>query len=204
MLPLESVEEVPDHIGEQLQKAREKAGLTVDDVLFKTRIPRSVILALEAGDFSVFCSPTYAKSFLSQYSDFLNVDADLWLNALQPASFISGESVNPLWQAATPRREEMLTERESSNSWVAAASLLGISCGLVYAAIKGYEFFEARFGVDLVTTPTTVEVAEAAADSSSSAPPEEEAEPLEDRGSLVNRADAQVVQPPPRAIIVRP
>ncbi|RYD19024.1 MAG: hypothetical protein EOP88_20465, partial [Verrucomicrobiaceae bacterium] len=100
------VEDISDQIGERLTKAREGAGLTVDDVMFKTRIPRSVVNALEAGDFSVFSSPTYAKSFLSQYSSYLNVDARLWLDALEPASFISGDIVRPLWEAPNSVREE--------------------------------------------------------------------------------------------------
>ena len=65
-IPARIVDELADQIGELLRQARENADLVVDDVVFQTRIPKSVVEALEAGDFSVFSSPTYARSFLSQ------------------------------------------------------------------------------------------------------------------------------------------
>ena len=140
------VDEFSDQIGGRLQEAREQAGLTVDDVQFQTRIPRSVIEALEAGNFSVFASPTYAKSFLSQYSGFLNVEASPWLEALQPVSFMSGDHVTPLWEITSPKHEERFQVQARPNGWFSAISLFGVTCGLVFVAIKGYEFFDKRLG----------------------------------------------------------
>lgn len=201
MIRFVTVEDISDQIGERLTKAREKAGLSVDDVIFKTRIPRSVILALEAADFSFFSSPTYAKSFLAQYSDYLNVEAGIWLDALQPASFISGEFVTPLWQSAGPKKEEVFHEQRGPTSgWFSAVSLLAVSCGLVFAAIKGYEFFEARFGVELKSDPVAnEEPAPPERRSSSPVPPTSVEEPR----PIVKQNDDDFVQPPPRAIIVR-
>ncbi len=200
MLPPETVEELPDQIGERLQQARERAGLTVDDVIFKTRIPRSVVEALEAADFSVFSSPTYAKSFLAQYSGFLNVEAGVWLDALQPASFISGENVSPLWEAAHPKKkEEHSPEPAATSNWFSAVTLLGVSCGVVLAAIQGYEFFDKRFGSDprpgaLAEQPVTWQPPAPAA----VLPPAEEERPL------AKTEDDDFAEPAPRAIIVRP
>ena len=91
MVAASHVEDISDQIGERLRMAREKAGLGVDDIVYRTHMPRSVVLALESADFSVFSSPVYAKSFLYQYSEFLNVDACLWLDALEPAGFVARE-----------------------------------------------------------------------------------------------------------------
>lgn len=157
MIAASVVDDFSDHIGGRLQQARENAGLTVDDVIFKTRIPRSVVVALEAGDFSVFSSPTYAKSFLSQYSGFLGVEAGLWLDALQPVSLISGDAVTPLWQAAQPKKEARPTDHGTGGGWLSAVSLLVISCSVVLAAVKGYEFFDSRFGVELGPAPGRLE-----------------------------------------------
>lgn len=193
------VEDISDQIGERLTKAREGAGLTVDDVMFKTRIPRSVIHALEAGDFSVFSSPTYAKSFLSQYSSYLNVDARLWLDALEPASFIAGDAVRPLWESARPVREEPASlPREGSSGWASALTMMAATAGMVFLALKGYEFFEKRFGLELAA-PVPAAVTPVA--------PQPTAAPV------VPVAKPETVQhgksaddpppPPPRAIIVR-
>jgi cytoskeletal protein RodZ len=152
IIPSEIVDEFSDQIGGRLLEAREQAGLSVEDVQFRTRIPKSVILALEAGDFSVFSSPTYAKSFLSQYSGFLNVEAALWLDALEPASFISGDNVTPLWKTTEPESEKGVSLSANSNGWSATLILFSVTCGLVFAAIKGNEFFEKRFGNEIKAT----------------------------------------------------
>jgi cytoskeletal protein RodZ len=148
----EIVDEFSDQIGGKLRQAREIAALSVDDVIFQTRIPRSVITALEAGDFSVFSSPTYAKSFLAQYSAFLRVEAGLWLDALQPADFISGENVTQLWKDNHEKRTERRPEVSPTGGWKSALGLLGLTCGVVFAAVKGYEFFDKRLGSE--TQPT--------------------------------------------------
>jgi cytoskeletal protein RodZ len=202
ILPV-TVEDITDQIGERLTKAREKADLTVDDVIFKTRIPRAVILALEAAEFSFFSSPTYAKSFLAQYSGFLNVDADIWLDALQPASFISGEFVCPIWEPAGPKKEETPQQREPASGWFSAVSLLAITCGVVFAAIKGYEFFDTRFGTELNPNPAITEapdLQQAKPAPSNPAPPPP---PYGEGKPIVQQTENDAVQPPPRAIIVR-
>ena len=137
-----------DHIGDQLREARERAGLTAADVNFKTRLPLSVITALEAGEFSEFASPTYAKSFLAQYSSFLNVDAGPWLDALVPAEFVTGAMGRPVWEAPKPIRELQVQARASSSGWASALSVLAVSAGLLYGAMKGYEYLEGRFGTE--------------------------------------------------------
>ena len=63
------------NIGQQLQRAREKRDLSLQDVSHEIRIPHSTLSALEADDYTNFPDPSYAKSFLHQYSEFLKVDA---------------------------------------------------------------------------------------------------------------------------------
>lgn len=191
-----TVENVPDQIGERLVRAREKAGLTVEDVEFRTRIPHTVIEALEAADFSVFSSPTYAKSFLSQYSDFLNVEAGIWLDALQPASFVADELVSPLWVAASKEREEGPHEHAAANGWFSAVILLVVTCGLVLAAMKGYAYLEARLDKEPKRNEET-QVSEKSPASVNPSKPAESPEPM------VKKPEDELAQPPPRAIIVR-
>ena len=50
--------------------------MSIDDVAFETRIRRAFIERLEADDYSQFASTTYARSFLTLYSRFLEVDVD--------------------------------------------------------------------------------------------------------------------------------
>ncbi|MCP5534869.1 MAG: helix-turn-helix domain-containing protein [Akkermansiaceae bacterium] len=76
-------------IGEQLRKARESKGIDLKDVAHTTRIPLSTLTALEESDYSIFPSPSYARSFLSQYSQFLDVDAHEWIDAFETGDVLS-------------------------------------------------------------------------------------------------------------------
>ena len=195
------MKELQEEIGERLLAARNMAGLTLDDVTFQVRIPRSVIEALEAGDFSVFPGPTYAKSFLSQYSDFLNVDATLWLDALQPAPFIVGEIARPFVEDAGAKNEVGIPERGVASGWFAGVGVLVLSCGLVYLAIRSYDYFEARLG----GTPNVVNIVNP---SNSTFVPVKSASPQAAPDSVAaqvipKKPDDDFSAPPPRAIIVR-
>ncbi len=199
-----SVEEATDQIGEQLRMARESAGLVVEDIVFQTRIPKSVVKALEAGDFSVFSSPTYARSFLSQYSGFLEVDASLWMDALEPIAYASGDVELSTGGSGYSRRSVVQAAPESSGSWLAGAGMLAISCGFIFAAIKGYEFLEHKLGSE--AKPTLVGKAEPAA------PPEMAAAATASPPVLATVEESRqtaalpqpgIVEPPPRATVVR-
>jgi cytoskeleton protein RodZ len=199
------VEELADQIGELLRKAREDADLVVDDVVFQTRIPKSVVEALEAGDFSVFSSPTYARSFLSQYSGFLNVDAQMWLDAFEPLAYACGDVELSDGGSDYSRRSVVQAAPESSGGWLAAAGMLAISAGFVFAAVKGYEFLERKLGSET----GTAEVTEGTPVTDSVAPAVEETlivetpAMAEERRQTASLPVPGIVEPPPRATIVR-
>jgi len=73
----------PTDIGQQLLKARELKNLAISDIEQSTRIPSATINALEINDYSNL--PTsYARSFLVQYSEYLEVDASELIQSLVP------------------------------------------------------------------------------------------------------------------------
>lgn len=74
-------------IGNTLRSARESLDLSIQDATHKTRIPQKILLALESDDYSVFSSSTYARSYLLQYSKYLNLDPSPWLDAFEPTQF---------------------------------------------------------------------------------------------------------------------
>jgi cytoskeletal protein RodZ len=190
-------------IGRLLSDAREKAGMSVDDVVFQARIPRTVIEALEAEDFSVFTSPTYAKSFLRQYSDFLQVNAGPWLNALEPASYVSGEAWQPMFAGGPPagasrdsRRAPKEPSASSGNSWSTVWVMI-LTAALVLAVMGGYRKFEEQFGKE---EPHDAVEKKAEA----SAPVKAPAKPVADTVvAAPEPVKEQPVAPVPRAIIVR-
>lgn len=80
-------------IGERLKEAREKKELTLEDISHQIRIPTSMLKAIEENDYSSFPSPAYAKSFLAQYSEYLAINADDWLDCFETGSVL-GDSEN--------------------------------------------------------------------------------------------------------------
>ncbi len=69
-------------VGTQLRQARLKKGLTIEEIAHETRIPPASLESLEEDDYSIFPNPTYAKSFLLLYANYLEVDASEMAEAL--------------------------------------------------------------------------------------------------------------------------
>jgi len=61
-------------VGEQLRAAREKQGLSLEDVASQTRIPRRHLENLEAGDWSQLPAPTYTLGFAKSYACAVGLD----------------------------------------------------------------------------------------------------------------------------------
>jgi len=182
-----------EQIGGRLKAAREAFGLSLDDVQFRTQLPRSVLEALEADHFSAFASPVYAKSFLGQYSSFLNVDAQTWLDALEPGGFIPGGLLQPIVKVPEVQAVAKPAPSETRGGLLPIAGLLLLSGGVIYFAIKGYDSFEARFGAE--RRPQVERPPSPAA--YITAP-----KPIEKKPAII-KEEEDLGKPPPRAIIVR-
>lgn len=61
-------------IGQQLKEAREKKSVTIDQVEKQTRIHSTVLRALEDGRCDEILTPTYVRSFLKKYAEYLGLD----------------------------------------------------------------------------------------------------------------------------------
>lgn len=103
-------------IGEQLRKAREGKDLELMDVAHKTRIPLAALSALEQNDYSVFPSPAYARSYLAQYSEYLDIDAHEWLDAFETGNILSNVNEHSYLQANHERIGEYHHGMESARS----------------------------------------------------------------------------------------
>lgn len=133
-----------EQIGPKLREARDKAGLDLSEAAKKAQVPKAAAEALEAEDFSYFDSPVYAKSFLLQYSEFLEVDAHTWLDALEPGSFIASGALLNGPEPSTRRSEP--AQSQARGGGMAVIVLLLVTAAIIYGVIKGFEFFESRHG----------------------------------------------------------
>ncbi|BDS08323.1 hypothetical protein NT6N_33630 [Oceaniferula spumae] len=149
-------------IGEQLRKARESKGLDIRDVAHTTRIPLATLNALEESDYSVFPSPTYARSFLSQYSDYLQVDAHEWVEAFETGDVLSNvndheylkhhnehigdndpEPVRAKRSHSSTRREDKVSG--GGSSILQTATVFMVTALLIVGGIYAYNKYEPMF-----------------------------------------------------------
>lgn len=68
----ESLELPP--VGEQLRLAREKKGLSLEDIASETRVPLRHLESLESGDWSRLPAPTYTVGFAKSYAGAVGLD----------------------------------------------------------------------------------------------------------------------------------
>ncbi len=61
-------------VGERLRAAREAAGLSLDDVAARTRIPTRHLDAMETGAWSRLPGPTYVSGFAKTYADVVGLE----------------------------------------------------------------------------------------------------------------------------------
>ena len=60
-------------VGRKFFQAREKLGLSIEEINISTYINIIYIKAIETGDYSAFPSETFAKAYFKKYSDFLKI-----------------------------------------------------------------------------------------------------------------------------------
>ncbi|MDA0766498.1 MAG: helix-turn-helix transcriptional regulator [Verrucomicrobia bacterium] len=170
-------------IGAELRKERESRGWTLRDVAHRTRIPAHTIEELENNDYRNFPSSTYAKSFLAQYSEHLEVDAIDWLEAFETGNALSnldsydylkeheehlGEEVLPLKTSARPQAKAKAAPAPSPEYSGASNALqplvvFVITATLLTAGAFGYLRLSEKIGKEesaddtIVTTPAYVE-----------------------------------------------
>jgi len=63
-------------VGARIAAARSSAGLTVDDLAFRTKIRASMLIAMEADDFSACGGDVYAHGHLKSIASALGMDPD--------------------------------------------------------------------------------------------------------------------------------
>lgn len=135
-------------LGKQLRAAREKASITIDDAVYLAKMPRAVVQALEADDYGFFTSPLYARSFLKQYSEYVGVDVEPWLEDLVPTTLLDGDDVESFIDLSRSMSAPVVKETakpKHSGGAMAAVWMILITGGVVWGGIKMYEYFDGKF-----------------------------------------------------------
>src|SRR5690625_772425 len=66
-------------IGELLKEAREEKGYTLDNIQEKTKIQKRYLVAIEQGDFNALPGKFYARAFIREYAEAVELDPEVVL-----------------------------------------------------------------------------------------------------------------------------
>ena len=145
-------------IGDTLKKAREKQKLSIQDVEQATSIRAVYITALEKGEYDKLPGEVYAKGFIKNYGNFLNLDGeDLVRQFIQEISVasvtdetdnskkdsntenkIAAENIGEKYKdSKTASTRNFKTESDSNNYMVAAVALIVILIGGIFYTFSG-------------------------------------------------------------------
>jgi cytoskeleton protein RodZ len=131
-------------IGHTLRSARESRQLSPEDITHKTRIPLKIIHALENDDYSVFSSSTYARSYLSQYSQYLEIDASAWLDAFEPAEFAHDYHSFSVIDEVDVREATQRAKPSGSSKLVPSLLALMLTAAVLFVGYHYLQEFEKR------------------------------------------------------------
>ncbi|MCK9315090.1 MAG: helix-turn-helix domain-containing protein [Verrucomicrobia bacterium] len=70
-------------VGEQLRRAREARGLTVEQIAEETKLMLAQVKALESGDYSAFPAMVYTRGSIKSYADVVKIDPTPLLEQLK-------------------------------------------------------------------------------------------------------------------------
>lgn len=152
-------------IGEKLKESREARNLSLEDVAHKTRIPVPSLKAIEANSYSAFPSPAYAKSFVQQYADYLEFDADGWLDNFQTGNVLANSDGLKYLNEPNKKTSKVppTPKRQSSPQNIPRESLgqplllLVMTGGFIAAGLWGFLIVEKRLNPGKSSPPAQTE-----------------------------------------------
>jgi cytoskeletal protein RodZ len=90
-------------IGERLREARMRQKIDIADVETATKIRAKYLRALENEEFGLLPGPTFVKTFLRTYAEYLGLDAQLLVEEYRVQYEPRGEEVAPIGATSTGR-----------------------------------------------------------------------------------------------------
>lgn len=122
-------------IGDRLKTERKRRNLSMEQVMADTKLSRSNLEAMEAGDFNRLPHPVYAKGFVKNYANYLGLDGEelaSYLDELIPGQKQEAEREG----VESFDSPEIRSVKEGKKSWPSIVLLL-----LLAAAMVGLVFY---------------------------------------------------------------
>jgi len=160
-LPLEGA-------GQRLRRAREEAGLTVEQVAAETRIPQRHLEVIEAGDFAALPARTYAIGFSRTYAKAVGLDEGEIARQVREETGAVQERGQPHGASFEPGDPARVPSR--GLAWLSALAVVLLVAG-GFAYFKDYFFPGAGPGPITAPEAEVTAAGEGAADARADAAP---------------------------------
>jgi hypothetical protein len=126
-------------IGETLREARMRAKIDVSEVEAKTKIRAKYLRALENEEWGLLPGPTFVRSFLRTYADYLGLDSKLLVEEYrlrhEHPSELDLAPITP--NLGTERRASRIRPPRLSRGWIIGLSVLAIIALLIVIGSVG-------------------------------------------------------------------
>src|SRR5947208_10463531 len=119
-------------IGETLRDARMRAKIDVSEVEASTKIRAKYLRALENEEWGLLPGPTFVRSFLRTYADYLGLDSKLLVEEYRLRHEGPSElDMAPISPSLGPDRRARLRAPTLSRGWIVSLALLAIVALLI-------------------------------------------------------------------------
>ena len=112
-----------DSFGARLLQARQRAGLSREDVSARLKMPVRVIRALESDDWDQIGAPVFVRGQLRSYSRLLGVELDLDTRRGEVGPVVPSELVS---HSHTPRYRRMLEQATRRAVYIAITAIIAV------------------------------------------------------------------------------
>ena len=159
-------------VGDILRKERENQRMTIQEIEEGTSIRASYIEAIESGEYDKMPGRVYAKGFIKNYANFLNLNGDeivkQFMEEVTPVTEpVKVEEVKPESKSRTfsvsGRRLEEVGSKISGNHIVAAIMVIAVLIG-------GFFFFSSSNGVEVAQVDSQKEISQTPTENVNPAP----------------------------------
>jgi cytoskeleton protein RodZ len=144
-------------IGETLREARMRAKIDVSEVEATTKIRAKYLRALENEEWGLLPGPTFVRSFLRTYADYLGLDSKLLVEEYrlrhEPPSELD---LAPITPNLGPERRARISPPRPSRGWIIGLSVVAIIALLiVIGSVGGGKSEQGKVATQATTRKTT-------------------------------------------------
>ncbi|NLM51965.1 MAG: helix-turn-helix domain-containing protein [Firmicutes bacterium] len=113
-------------IGSELKNARENLGLTLDEIMDRTMIPKKQLKALEEEKFDVFPGEVYLKGALRKYATELGLNADELLDRYKRTKAKTAEEEEEIFTYKKSNRQQKSSKTPVKRKRLKVGRLIGM------------------------------------------------------------------------------